>query len=199
MAIQYDLLPGPLDKDGHRLYPRYIAKGTIPTEKLVKWMSQIGGLHPGQIHGVLTTLTDAILDFLQDGYDVQIGELGYLSVSLTGHAVQTKKEIRAESIRFKTLNFRPGTRIRKRMTMAVKERVPKSAPRSSTLSKEDRIGRLKEFLGQNPFITRTDYSRITGLLKDKALEDLKTFIQEGMLRKYGAGRTVVYLLAEEKE
>ncbi len=40
--------------------------------------------------------------------------------------------------------------------------------------------------------------KIIGVLKERALADLKIFIEEGWLDKYGAGRTVVYLLKKKQ-
>ena len=57
---------------------------------------------------------------------------------------------------------------------------------------------LRSFLASQPCITRADYARITNTLKSKAVNDLNEFIRQGWLRKYGAGRTVVYLLGENR-
>ena len=42
-------------------------------------------------------------------------------------------------------------------------------------------------------ITRADYESITGLVKHRAVSDLNRYLAEGMIRKYGSGKTVVYL------
>ena len=38
-----------------------------------------------------------------------------------------------------------------------------------------------------------DYESITGLVKHRAVSDLNRYLAEGMIRKYGSGKTVVYL------
>lgn len=199
MAIQYDLLQQHLNKEDKSLRAQYVSKGTISTERLIKWISQSGGPHRGQIIGVLEHLTETITRFLEDGYDVQLGELGFLSVSLTSRPVKTKKEIRAESVRFRKLNFRINSKLRKRLQHAEKERVHQPVKRSSGLIREQRIQKLKSYLNEYTCITRAVYTRITGTLKGKAILDLNEFIQEGWLKKYGSGRTVVYLLNKQKE
>ncbi|WP_417009013.1 hypothetical protein [Bacteroides congonensis] len=35
--------------------------------------------------------------------------------------------------------------------------------------------------------------RLTGISRDKAIELLKKYQEEGIIRKYGGGKTVVYL------
>jgi len=35
------------------------------------------GYYPGQIRGILTTPNDSVLDFVEDGYEVQLDELEF--------------------------------------------------------------------------------------------------------------------------
>ena len=57
---------------------------------------------------------------------------------------------------------------------------------------------LQEFLKKNGGITRIEYSRLTGVARLKAVDDLNTFIQEGKLRKRGVGRNVFYVWKQEE-
>ena len=50
---------------------------------------------------------------------------------------------------------------------------------------------------KNGGITRLEYSSLTGLSRLKAIDDLNTFIEKGILRKRGAGRTVFYVWQQE--
>jgi len=111
-------------------------------------------------------------------------------VSLTSHQV---KEIWAESVCFKKLNFQVSSQTRKHLKFAKVERVDKSVKCLVSTAREERVERLKNCLASKPFITRAEYMRIRGVLKDRALSDLKSFIEEGWLPKC-AGRTVAYLL-----
>lgn len=58
---------------------------------------------------------------------------------------------------------------------------------------EQRQQLLQEFLKSNGGITRLEYSSLTGLSRLKAIDDLNTFIEKGILRKRGAGRAVFYV------
>ena len=49
-----------------------------------------------------------------------------------------------------------------------------------------------------PFITRHDYSGITGLLKNKALNDLNLLVEKGYLNVIGRGSHKVYIRADNK-
>lgn len=43
--------------------------------------------------------------------------------------------------------------------------------------------------------THTDYEQLTGRARHQAVADLNGFLEEGIIRKYGSGKTVVYLKA----
>ena len=48
-------------------------------------------------------------------------------------------------------------------------------------------------LEKNPCINRQDYALLVGKTKTQALQDINAFIEKGILKKYGAGRSVVYI------
>ena len=200
MAVEYDLykVSDIHSKETDLLKARTVSKGTITTHKLASWIQQISGFNHGQSKGLLMCLTDTILDYLEDGYEVQLGELGYFSILVTGRPVKNKKELRAESVRFKRLLFRPSKKTRDRLKNLTVKRVDKPVAKTSSLPQEKRAEILADYLEKQPCITRAEYMHITSASRHKAINDLKSFIQEGWLRKYGAGRTVVYLL-EKKE
>ena len=80
------------------------------------------------------------------------------------------------------------------------ERVDKSKHSSQKVefSMEQRQQLLQEFLKKNGGITRLEYSSLTGLSRLKAIDDLNIFIEKGILRKRGAGRTVFYVWQHEE-
>ena len=63
---------------------------------------------------------------------------------------------------------------------------------SEDISGAERYRRLCAFLDANPFITRKDYSGITGLMQNNTLDDLNLPMEKGILtilelRAYKAG------------
>lgn len=52
---------------------------------------------------------------------------------------------------------------------------------------------LIQHLEEQGCITRTDFMRLAGINRDKAIGLLNKYIEEGIIRKYGGGKTVVYL------
>ena len=179
MAAEYDFQRKPNPKgDGELqpMYPRIVNKGTITGKRLVSDISQATSFTPGDVEGVLAALESRISYYLSEGHHVQLGNMGYFSAGLTARPVMDKKEIHAQTIFFGKVHFRVSPGFRKQCAGFV-ERV--------------RAG----FLDANPFITRKDYSGITGLLKNKALNDLNSLVEKGILTTLGQGSHKVYVRA----
>lgn len=182
MAAEYDFQRKPNPKgDGELqpMYPRIVNKGTITVKRLVSDISQATSFTPGDVEGVLAALESRISYYLSEGHHVQLGNMGHFSAGLTARPVMDKKEIHAQTIFFGKVHFRvsPGFR------------------HSEDISGAERYRRLCAFLDANPFITRKDYSGITGLLKNKALNDLNLLVEKGILTTLGQGSHKVYVRA----
>lgn len=63
----------------------------------------------------------------------------------------------------------------------------------SGLTEEQRLERLLKHMDENGCITRADYAELVKCSKAQACSDLNRCIEQGIIRKYGSGRTVVYL------
>lgn len=200
MAIKYDFVEvNELNKTKGKYRARAVSSGKITTDKLAQWIRQTSGVSAAEAKGFIDILTDAMLDFIKDGYEVQVGDLGYFSASVTSQLVDGPDEIRAESIRFNRLNYRAGIYVKKKILSAGIERVerPRNKSKAKETTRKERAEMLKEYLTEKPVITRTDYMRLTRAKNAlAAIRDLNAFIDEGWLTKYGAGRTVVYLLKQ---
>lgn len=199
MAAEYDFQRKPNPKgDGtlQPLYPRIVNKGTITTKRLVSDIAQASSFSPGDIIGLLAALEDRISYYISEGHHVQLGDMGYFSAGLVSRPVDDKKEIHAQSISFGKVHFRVSPGFHKRCAGFV-ERVKAGYGfrHSAEISGTERYRRLTEFLKTHPFITRKDYSEITGLLKNKALNDLNLLVERGYLATVGQGSHKVYIKA----
>lgn len=200
MAAEYDLVRKPNEKgDGtlQPLYPRIVSKGTIDTRELIERIVKCSTFSYGDVEGVFAELTEKISDYLIDGYHVEFGKMGYFSAKLAARPVMDKKEIRAASVHFENINFRPSSWFRKYSRGSV-ERATHGFNQSTELPEEERRRRLEVYLDKHPFITRTTYSSITGLLKNRALKDLNKLIEDGVLSYEGSGCHKVYVRAALK-
>ena len=203
MSAYYDLFEKPdIRQTGEQqpLYARFIPKGTIERKEFINRVHLFTGISRSLLEGAMAAFMDELRDCLADGWTVELGELGYFTPSLNcRREAMEKKELRAASVTLRGLNFRLGKEFYKELDKKMRlERHPQSSskPESSTplLSVEQRFRLLDEYLRQEqPCINRAQYTRLTGRSVKQAVTDLNLFIEDGLLKRCGAGRNVVYM------
>lgn len=200
MAAEYDFRRRPSKKEDEKeqpYYPRIVSKGTVSTAELVRDISEATTFNAGDLEGVLVSLTDRIAHYLSEGYHVELGEIGYFSASLKARPVMDKQELHSQSVSFDNINFRASSYFRKLAAGRLK-RAENGFQESTELPVEKREQLLIEYLHENPFITRRDYTYLTGLLKGKALRELNSLVEKKRLETRGRGSHKVYILATEE-
>ena len=173
MSIYYDLIKKPDVRqtgEPQSLYARAVPKGTIDKKEFIDRVHRFTGISRSVLEGSMTAFMDELRDCLVGGWTVELGELGYFSPSLNCRPVMEKKEEKA--------GF---------------ERHPKSSVSTpQSVSREHCLELLKAHFLTAPCISRAQYSRMAGRSYKQAVVDLNTFVAEGVLMRYGAGRNVVY-------
>lgn len=195
MCARYRMVrnPNPTGENKKQaLHPRVVPYGTLHTDDLIEEASERSSMSSGDIKGVLQVLADVMADRLNQGYNVEIENFGFFSVSLTSRPVMDKKEIRSESIHFRNVNFRCGKYLKRKLNNMRLERMPEG--KGVLPPFEERFRRLTTYLEKHHFITCGDYRGLTGCSKYRALEDLNRLIGEGKLVKKGYRSTRVYVL-----
>lgn len=202
MSAEYDFQRKPNPKGGSELqplYPRIINKGTISTKRLIGDISRMSSFTDGDIAGLLAAFEERISYYLSEGHHVQLGNMGFFSAGLTARPVMDKSEIHSQNIFFGKVHFRVSPGFRKTCAGFVERIRPGYGfKHSADISGAERYRRLLAFLETHPFITRQDYCGITGLLKNKALNDLNLLVEKGYLTTLGRGCHKVYVKAEYK-
>ena len=203
MSAYYDLFEKPdIRQTGEQqpLYARFIPKGTIERKEFINRVHLFTGISRSLLEGAMAAFMDELRDCLADGWTVELGELGYFTPSLNcRREAMEKKELRAASVTLRGLNFRLGKEFYKELDKKMRlERHPQSSskPESSTplLSVEQRFRLLDEYLQQEqPCINRAQYVRLTGHSVKQAVTNLNLFIEDGLLKRCGAGRNVMYM------
>lgn len=201
MSAHYDLFEKPdVRQTGEQqpLYARFIPKGTIGRKEFIDRVHLFTGISRSLLEGAMASFMDELRDCLADGWTVELGELGYFTPSLScRREVMEKNELRAASVALRGLNFRLGKTFYKELDKKIHlERDPHSAstPTSAatSLPMEQRLRLLDEYLQEYPCINRAQYTRLTGRSVKQAINDLNLFIEDGVLRRHGEGRNVVY-------
>lgn len=204
MSAYYDLFEKPdVRKTGVKqpLYARFIPKGTIGHKEFIDRVHTFSGISRSVLEGTMTAFMDELRDCLANGWTVELGELGYFTPSLAClRNAMDKQDLRSASVALRGLNFRLSkdfyTELRGKMTL---ERSPQSASQSAASLPEDhRLQLLQDYLQENPCINRAQYARLTGRSVKQSINDLNQFIADGVLRRHGMGRNVVYVKASKK-
>lgn len=172
MAAKYDFKAAP-DMQGKEeqpiLYPQIVVSGTKDLKDLAKDLARRSVIKEGTIIGLFWDLETLIADYLADGYNVKLGELGTFSATLTCRKVTDKKEIRAKSVHFDSVKFKLSRRFRKEIYKR-EELEPAEygfITSSTRYSEEEHFALLTAYLKEHSVITCKEYCELTGLLKTK--------------------------------
>jgi len=174
-------------------YPQSITLGTLSSDKLVKITSQYTGFNEAEIKGVLLGVFDTLTEWINLGYRVELSDFGYFTGKVKGRLVEKKTDIRAQSIRFNNVNFRPSAKFKKALNGELSRVESVRFRQSSNLSMEELESRLMKYLEENGFINIVSYTRLTGRLKWKATQDLKLFVEKGLIVSRGRGNQKHYI------
>lgn len=198
MSVNYDLYETPdLAKSGeeHPLHARVVLKGSYTAEEFVEQVTALQHMPHAQVVGIIEAISKELRHLLLKGFSVELGDIGYFSLSLSvDKKVKEAKELRSPSISLKDINFRVNRQFKKDIESGLELRRYHSPFRvKNPLPEEKCLQRLERFLKEHPCINRQDYALLVGKTKTQALQDINAFIEQGVLKKYGVGRSVVYI------
>lgn len=197
MAAMYDLRenPNPLKKDEARgLHARIVSQGTIDTQTIIDEIAHATSFNSADLKGVLAALEDSVASHLSRGYRVELGNLGYFSAKLKVKPTIEKSQTHSQSVHFDNVNFRAASWLRKHLDGEL-VRAPRGIRYSQQTSQEEHKKLLDDYLDNHAFITRSDYSNLTGLLKNKALNELNSWVNQGILIRQGKLNHILFTRA----
>ena len=198
MSVNYDLYETPdLTKSGEEqpLHARVVLKGSYTAEEFVEQVVALQHMPHAQVVGVIEAVSKELIHLLLKGFSVELGDIGYFTLSLNvDKKVMEEKDLRSSSVSLKDVNFRVNRQLKKDIERElVLERCHSPFRVKNPLGRERCLQRLEKFLEDHPCINRQDYAMLVGKTKTQALQDINDFIKEGILKKYGMGRSVVYI------
>ena len=197
MSAQYDLYEIPdIKQTGEKQphHPRIVPKGTIGQDEFLDRVHKFTGISRSLLAGAMQSFQNELKDLLANGWIVELGEIGYFSVSLQGPPVMHKKDVRAQSIKLKNINYLPTKQFKREVgyDMRLERTESLTRPKGNGRSEAECLALITAHLEKYPCMTRTDYCHMTGHDKKRALKELNAFIEKGILMRYGAGKQVVY-------
>ena len=198
MSVNYDLYETPdLAKSGEEepLHARVVLKGSYTAEEFVEQVTVFQHMPHAQVVGVIEAISKELRHLLLKGFSVELGDIGYFSLSLSvDKKVMDPKDLRSPSVSLKDINFRVNRQFKKDIESEIElQRYHSPFRVKNPLDRERCLQRLEKFLEDHPCINRQDYAMLVGKTKIQALQDINAFIKDGVLKKYGSGRSVVYI------
>ena len=182
------------------MYADIVYSGTIPAERLIRGVAKRTGFKEGVIEGILIELKEDVLQYLGEGYRVELGEFGFFSAKVkASRLVANKNDIRSESVAFNGVNFRASKSMRVGIRGDLERRKCVDFNTSCKWDRENLKKLVLQYIGEHGFITRTTYTELTGRLKNTALDDLKSFAAEGIIKREGRGNQMHFIASPRKE
>lgn len=182
------------------MYADIVYSGTIPAERLIRGVAKRTGFKEGVIEGILIELKEDVLQYLGEGYRVELGEFGFFSAKVkASRLVANKNDIRSESVAFNGVNFRASKSMRVGIRGDLERRKCVDFNTSCKWDRENLKKLVLQYIGEHGFITRTTYTELTGRLKNTALGDLKSFAAEGIIKREGRGNQMHFIASPRKE
>ena len=74
--------------DKETMYADIVYSGTITAERLIRTVAQRTGFKEGMIEGILSELQNETLEYLSEGYRVELGEFGFFSAKVKSRLVE---------------------------------------------------------------------------------------------------------------
>lgn len=87
---------------------KQVTSGKVSFSKLCTQVGQICGAHRGTVQLVIAGLVDVLVNNIEDGKIVQLGEFGTFRPAINAKAADTEEEANATTIYRKTVRFTPG-------------------------------------------------------------------------------------------
>lgn len=182
------------------MYADIVYSGTIPAERLIRTVAKRTGFKEGVIDGILTELKDDVLEYLGEGYHVELGEFGFFSAKVkASRLVANKNDLRSESVAFDGVNFRASKSFRQGIRGDLERKKCVDFNTSRKWDREALKRLVLQYIRQHGFITRTTYTELMGRLKNTALADLKSFASEGIIKRIGHGNQMHFVALPKEE
>ena len=118
MAVKVKIVQryNPQKKDEEKkFYAQSSVTGTVTLATLARRIANASMASRGDVLGVLTSLVEQIIESLEEGNSVKLGDLGSMRVSVSSKGVPTKEEVTAGNIKQTRIIYTPSTMLKTRL------------------------------------------------------------------------------------
>ena len=195
------------NKDGEKkLFPRIKIWGQVDLDYLARRINYGSTFTPGDIIGVVKSLTQAIAREMGEGHSVKVDGLGVFTPSLglregfeRESAEQGGQKRNVSSICVDNINFRADKDfIYETGRSCILDRSKwKFRHSSSRYTAGQRLKLAQDYLESHPLLKVGDYCELTGLLRNAAAQELKQWSEmpESGIGHTGRGSHKIYIKA----
>ena len=180
--------------DKETMYADIVYSGTITAERLIRTVAQRTGFKEGMIEGILSELQNETLEYLSEGYRVELGEFGFFSAKVKSRLVENRNDLRSNSVSFDGVNSRASKSFRTGIRGDLERRRCIGFRTSKEWDRKQLEQIVLQHIRKHGFITRATYTELTGRLKNSALADLKSFAAEGIIKRVGRGNQMHFIV-----
>lgn len=172
-----------IQKTGKKItYPKFARIDNADLKVLAERVGSVSGFSAGDIEGVLLQTAIEMAHLMAEGRSVKIDGIGTFTPALTLGKDKEREEAgeggthrNAQSIFIGGVNFRVDRRMIRNISDRCRlERAPwKRQYSSNKFTPEQRLALAVKYLDTHPFLTVSEYRRMTGLLQTAATNELK--------------------------
>lgn len=146
MAMKFVVVKkkNPVNKDDPgKYYAQATISGDVTLETISRRIAKASMAARGDVSGVLISLVDEIIESLEEGNTVRLGELGSMRVSLSSSGEEDAGKVSANNIRKARIIFTPSVMIKDRISrMSFRQASHTESGGGSGGGEEERPGEL---------------------------------------------------------
>lgn len=194
MAAKYDffLTPQPKEKQRKvRYHARIVVDKTLDNKDIATEISRRCTINRAEAMAVMDEMQEIFRQKLAEGHAIKLEGIGTFRISAKSPSVRAKNEVRAESIKFGGVVFRPEKKLLRKLSTTKFKKVTYSQT-SNEISNIEMDGLLTEYFKDHAYITTKGMQYLCGLSNHTALRRLKERVAEGKLTHPGHLRSAFY-------
>lgn len=192
--VKYDLYENPPRKGWHgkaRLHARVVTVSTVNFDSLARMIQDCTSLSVSDAKAALTAFTEMIAWQLKEGKRVHLEGLGAFQLTLNCPVIYDPKEIRAESIKVKSVVFQPDNSFKRRFINVPLQRATEKR-HSNRYSESEVDGLLMRYFMNHPYISGGDFRRLCGFTKSTGTRWLRRLQEQEKLRRLRLSGSYLY-------
>ena len=194
MSVKYDffLTPQPKGKQQKvKYHARVVVERTLSNKDIASEIAKRCTIRKAEAIAVMDEMSEIFQQKLSEGHAIKLEGIGTFRISAKSPSVRAKNEVRAESIKFGGVVFRPEKKMLRKLSNTKFEKVTNSQT-SSDVSYIEIDELLTEWFKDHTYITTKEMQYLCGLSNHTALRRLKDRVKEGRMTHPGHRYSAFY-------